>query len=150
MICPRRKQKYFFRQGWTTRPNHRRIERFFVARIERRETRGSSLANCVALDVAEPVIGRAAARPVGSSGLLRHRHSEPFAQRHRKALPAPLSDPGDISIGPNQHGGRRRHRAECRKLPHAVVFRIDRESGKLTPSGQPIELGMPVSVEFVR
>jgi 6-phosphogluconolactonase len=31
-----------------------------------------------------------------------------------------------------------------------VVFRIDRATGKLTPAGQPIELGMPVSVEFVR
>lgn len=31
-----------------------------------------------------------------------------------------------------------------------VVFKIDKTSGKLTQTGQPIELGMPVSVEFVR
>jgi hypothetical protein len=34
MICARKKQKYFFRQDWTAGPNHRRIERFFVTRIE--------------------------------------------------------------------------------------------------------------------
>jgi 6-phosphogluconolactonase len=31
-----------------------------------------------------------------------------------------------------------------------VVFRIDRATGQLTPAGQPIEVGMPVSVEFVK
>jgi 6-phosphogluconolactonase len=31
-----------------------------------------------------------------------------------------------------------------------AVFRIDRNTGRLTAVGQPIELGMPVSVEFVK
>jgi 6-phosphogluconolactonase len=31
-----------------------------------------------------------------------------------------------------------------------VVFRIDAQSGRLTPTGQKIEVGSPVSVEFVR
>jgi hypothetical protein len=31
-----------------------------------------------------------------------------------------------------------------------VVFRIDPANGTLTPAGQPIALGKPVSFEFVR
>jgi 6-phosphogluconolactonase len=31
-----------------------------------------------------------------------------------------------------------------------VVFRIDRQTGRLAPTGQKIEVGSPVSVEFVR
>jgi hypothetical protein len=34
VICLDRKQEYFFKPDWTAKPNHRRIERFFVALIE--------------------------------------------------------------------------------------------------------------------
>ena len=36
-----------------------------------------------------------------------------------------VSHPGDISVGPNQHGGGSSDRAEHRKLPQTSVFGVD-------------------------
>jgi len=36
------------------------------------------------------------------------------------------------------------------KSDSVVVFRIDKNTGKLTPAGKPIAVGAPVSVEFVK
>jgi len=36
------------------------------------------------------------------------------------------------------------------KSDSVVVFRIDKNTGKLTPTGKPITVGAPVSVEFVK
>jgi hypothetical protein len=36
-----------------------------------------------------------------------------------------VSHPGDISVGPNQHGGGSSDRPECGKLPRTEVFAVD-------------------------
>ena len=36
-----------------------------------------------------------------------------------------VSQPSDMSIGPDQHCSRSGDRAKCRKFPHAVVFGVD-------------------------
>src|SRR5919198_2395089 len=42
-----------------------------------------------------------------------------------KPQPTPVSHPGNISIRPNQRGGRSRDRAKDRKFPGTVVCRVD-------------------------
>ena len=37
----------------------------------------------------------------------------------------PLSHPGDMSVGPDQHGGGSSDRAEYRELPRTGIFRVD-------------------------
>ena len=51
------------------------------------------------------------------------RRSEPAGERVRQARVGCRSDPGDVSVGPDQHGGGSGDRAEHRKLPRAVVAR---------------------------
>src|SRR5580692_7395326 len=53
------------------------------------------------------------------------RRSEPGGERLRKALVAAVFHPGHISVGPNQHGGGRSDRAECRKLPCTNEVGVD-------------------------
>jgi hypothetical protein len=36
-----------------------------------------------------------------------------------------VAHPGDMAVGPNQHGGRSRYRAECGKLPYTTILRFD-------------------------
>src|SRR5262245_13784987 len=58
--------------------------------------------------------------------LRRCRWSEPGGQRIREAQMGSVSHPGDISVGPNQHGSGSRNCAKYRKLPHTGVFDVDR------------------------
>src|SRR3954467_15153256 len=53
------------------------------------------------------------------------RRSEPGGQRVRKVQAVAVSHPGDMSVGPDQHGTRSGDRAKCRKFPHAVVSGVD-------------------------
>src|SRR5689334_24912772 len=58
--------------------------------------------------------------------LRRCRWSEPSGERIREAHMGSFSYPGDISVGPNQHGTGSRNRANDRKLPRTSVFDVDR------------------------
>ena len=51
--------------------------------------------------------------------------SEPGGQGVTKALVRAFSDPGDVSVGPNQHGRGSSDRAEHRELPHTVVSSVE-------------------------
>jgi len=57
--------------------------------------------------------------------LHRSRRSEPTGQRVGESLLGQVSHPGHISVGPNQHGGRRRDHPEFRKLPITNVIGVD-------------------------
>jgi 6-phosphogluconolactonase len=39
--------------------------------------------------------------------------------------------------------------AENQDSNNIVAFRIDQETGKLTPAGQTVEVGAPVCIQFV-
>ena len=51
--------------------------------------------------------------------------SEPGGEGVTKAAVRTVSDPRDVSIGPNQHGSGSRDRAEHRELPHTSVSSVD-------------------------
>src|SRR5512143_4246668 len=53
------------------------------------------------------------------------RRSEPGGQGVSKALVRAVSDPRDVSVGPDQHGGGSSDRAEDRELPRTSVSSID-------------------------
>jgi hypothetical protein len=81
---------------------------------------------------AEPGLSVAVAQtcfPVASilqaGALRRGRWSAPAGERVRQARVGWLSDPGDVSVGPDQHGGGSGDRAKYRKLPQAVIVSID-------------------------
>jgi hypothetical protein len=62
----------------------------------------------------------------------RSRWSEPGGERLGKARAAfPLCHPGDISVGPDQHGRRGSHGAKDRELPQALKCGLD----QLNPIG---------------
>ena len=50
---------------------------------------------------------------------------EPGSQRVAQSGICAVSHPGDISVGPNQHGGGSGDRAKYRKLPQADIFSVD-------------------------
>ena len=52
-------------------------------------------------------------------------HSEPGRQRLLQPLRGSVADPDDMSIGADQHRGRRSDLAQHWKLPLAVVSRVD-------------------------
>jgi hypothetical protein len=51
--------------------------------------------------------------------------SEPDGERVREPRVGVVSHPGDMSVGPDEHGGGSRDRADNRKLPNADVFGAD-------------------------
>ena len=51
--------------------------------------------------------------------------SEPGGQGVTKALVRAVSDPRDVSVGPDQHGSGSSDRAEHRELPHTSVSSVD-------------------------
>ena len=65
----------------------------------------------------EPLAGRRATDPVG--------RPEPGGQRVTEPPMAAVSHPGDVAVGPDQHGRRSSDRAQHRELPGAGVRRVD-------------------------
>src|ERR1700736_2310038 len=57
--------------------------------------------------------------------LCRSRRSEPGGQRFRESEVGSVSGPGNVSVGPDQHGSGSGDRAKHRKLPQAAIFSID-------------------------
>src|ERR1700709_2741940 len=53
------------------------------------------------------------------------RRPEPGGQRFGESGVGSVSDPGDVSVGPDQHGGGSGDHAEHRQLPLPVVARVD-------------------------
>jgi hypothetical protein len=51
--------------------------------------------------------------------------SKPGGQGVTKALVRAVSDPRDVSVGPDQRGSGSRNRAEHRELPHPGVSSVD-------------------------
>src|SRR3982074_48764 len=67
-----------------------------------------------------------APRRMPSAGpLCRSGRSEPGGQRFRESELGGVSDPGNVSVGPDQHGSGSGDRAKYRKLPRADIFSID-------------------------
>src|SRR5207244_12825711 len=60
-----------------------------------------------------------------AGGLRRSRRSEPGGQRFRESELGSVSDPGNVSVGPDQHGSGSCDRAEYRELPLPLVARVD-------------------------
>src|SRR5438105_11920441 len=58
-------------------------------------------------------------------GSRRSRRSEPGGQRFRESELGSVSDPGNVSVGPDQHGSGSGDRAKYRKLPRTDIFSID-------------------------
>ena len=54
----------------------------------------------------------------------------------------PVSHPGNVSVGPDQHGGGRGNRAEHRKIPVTNIFRID-QPNPAGPWSDVEEAGLP-------
>src|SRR5437763_9133483 len=75
---------------------------------------------CWSIDRSRPVKAR-----YSSVQLRCCRWSEPGGERLTEADIGSLSYPGDIAVGPDQHGNGSRNRAGHRKLPHPIVFDID-------------------------
>src|SRR3954454_4424082 len=66
------------------------------------------------------------AEVLGSNNAHVGRRTEPDPQRLSKTRLDDVADPGDVSVGPNEHGAGGRDRADRRKLPRAVVARVER------------------------
>src|SRR5215469_10059053 len=74
--------------------------------------------------------------------------SGPGSERVREPLVGTLSYPGDVPVGPDQHGSGGGDRAKDRKLPRAGVFGVD-QLGPLRPGGD-VEGAGPAEVEYHR
>jgi hypothetical protein len=61
-----------------------------------------------------------------AGALRRSRRSEPGGQRFGESEVGSVSDPGDVSVGPDQYGSGSGDRAKDWKLPGADIFSIDR------------------------
>src|SRR3984893_2985442 len=71
------------------------------------------------------VSGLAGSRRGSPLALCRSRQSEPGGQRFRESEVGSVSDPGNVSVGSDQHGSGSGDRAKYRKLPHTDIFSID-------------------------
>src|ERR1700722_908412 len=59
--------------------------------------------------------------------------SEPGSQGATQSGLGAVPHPGDISVGPDQHGSGSRDRAKYRKLPRTSVFGVDQPDPAVCP-----------------